>query len=363
MSLTEGEFGAIRKALLGWFDSNKREMPWRESRDPYAIWLSEVMLQQTRVDQATPYYQKFISAYPSVSDLAKADQHDVLMLWEGLGYYARGRNMHRAAKAVVEVHGGEFPSAYEDLIALPGVGPYTAAAVSSIAFGERHAVVDGNVIRVLSRFYGITDDVANGKTKRLIQSLADELLDPQHPGEFNQAVMELGSLVCTPSQPECKYCPLATWCVANKTLQTDTIPYKAPKHKVPHHNIVVAVISDKNGRLLIARRPESAMLGGLWEFPGGKVEQGESFDEALHREISEELGIHISINREFMVLKHAYSHFKITLHAFLCAQTGGTPEPRSSSEIRWVSPMQLAEFPFPKANRRLTLALMEQLNG
>lgn len=363
MSHTEGEFGAIRNALLGWYSANKREMPWRESSDPYAIWLSEVMLQQTRVDQATPYFQKFISAYPTVADLANADQHDVLLLWEGLGYYARGRNMHKAAKAVVELHGGVFPSSYEELIALPGVGPYTAAAVSSIAFGGRHAVVDGNVIRLLSRFYGITDDVASSRTKRVIQSLADELLDPQHPGEFNQAVMELGSLVCAPSLPQCGNCPLARWCVANKTLQTDAIPYKAPKQKVPHHDIVVAIISDGTGRILVARRPESAMLGGLWEFPGGKVEQGESFDEALHREISEELGIQISINREFMVLKHAYSHFKITLHAFLCAHTGGTPEPRSSSELRWVSPKQLAKFPFPRANRRLTEALLEQLHG
>lgn len=363
MSLTEGEFGAIRKALLGWFSSSKREMPWRESRDPYAIWLSEVMLQQTKVDQATPYFQKFISAYPTVTDLAEADQHDVLMLWEGLGYYARGRNMHKAAKAVVELHGGVFPSTYEELIALPGVGPYTAAAVSSIAFGGRHAVVDGNVVRVLSRFYGITDDVASSRTKRVIQSLADELLDPNHPGEFNQAVMELGSLVCTPSAPHCEDCPLARWCVANKTLQTDSIPYKAPKQKVPHHDIVVAIISDDIGRLLIARRRETAMLGGLWEFPGGKVEHGESHEHALHREIFEELDIQISVTREFMVLKHAYSHFKITLHAFLCTHASGTPKPRSSSEIRWVSPKQLIEFPFPKANRRLTLALMEQLNG
>lgn len=363
MSLPEGGFEAIRKSLLGWFEINKREMPWRDSRDPYAIWLSEVMLQQTRVDQATPYFQKFMAAFPKVADLANADQHDVLMLWEGLGYYARGRNLHKAAKVVADDYGGRFPASYEKLLSLPGVGPYTAAAIASIAFGGKHAVVDGNVIRVLSRFFGITDDVSSGRTKRTIQELADELLDPQKPGDFNQAVMELGSLVCSPSIPKCDECPLGAWCVAHKTLQTSTIPYKAPKSKVPHHDIVVAVISDAQGRLLIARRPETAMLGGLWEFPGGKIEKGETLEQALIREIREELGVQIAIRRDFMVLKHAYSHFKITLHAYLCDLESGNPEPRSSSELRWVLPQQLADFPFPKANRRLTVALMEQFRG
>jgi A/G-specific adenine glycosylase len=335
-------------------------MPWRDSSDPYRIWLSEVMLQQTRVDQAMPFYLKFIASFPTVADLAAADQHEVLMLWEGLGYYSRGRNLHKAAKVIVDAHNGYIPESYNELIALPGVGPYTAAAVASIAFGAPHAVVDGNVIRVLSRFSGIEDDIRNQSTKTAIQHIADDLLDPANPGEFNQAVMELGSLVCTPTNPKCDACPLSTWCIAHKLAQTEIIPYKSPKPKVPHHQIVVAVISNAHGQLLIARRPENVMLGGLWEFPGGKVDDGETNEQALHREIEEELGIRIAIRKELMQLKHAYSHFKITMHAYICDYIDGTPSPKASTEIRWVEAAKLAEYPFPKANRQLTLALMEK---
>jgi A/G-specific adenine glycosylase len=363
MSLTDGELISLRSSLLGWFQANKREMPWRESRDPYKIWLSEVMLQQTRVDQATPYYQRFVQAYPTVIDLARADMHDVLMLWEGLGYYSRGRNLHKAAQVVVEKYDGTFPSSYDALLSLPGVGPYTAAAVSSIAFGKPHAVVDGNVVRVISRLMGISDDVRHQSTKSSIQSVADHLLDPSYPGDFNQAVMEIGSLVCTPSKPTCNVCPIAPWCVASKTAQTDSIPYKTSKAKIPHHDIVVAIISNTQGELLIARRPENVMLGGLWEFPGGKVNANETIEQALHREIAEELGIQIEMKRKFMHIKHAYSHFKITLHSFLCDHVGGEPTPNASTEIRWVAPRRLGEFPFPKANRKLTLALMGESDG
>ncbi len=363
MTLSGGDLILVRQSLKAWYEVNKREMPWRGSSDPYKIWLSEVMLQQTRVDQATPYYLKFVASFPTVFDLAKADLHDVLMLWEGLGYYSRGRNLHKAAKVVAESFGGTFPESYDQLIGLPGVGPYTAAAISSIAYARPHAVVDGNVIRVLSRFFGISEDVRSQQTKSTIQKMADDLLDPDLPGEFNQAVMELGSLVCTPASPSCDSCPLSTWCVAHKMAQTDAIPYKSPKPKVPHHHIVAAIISNGQGKLLIARRPEDAMLGGLWEFPGGKVEANESLEQALHREILEELDIHIAIRSEFMQLKHTYSHFKITLHAFLCDHLAGNPTPKASTEIRWVNPGQLNEYPFPKANRKLTLALMSETDG
>jgi A/G-specific adenine glycosylase len=363
MSMTDSDINFMRTSLIAWFEINKRDMPWRESRDPYRIWLSEVMLQQTRVDQATPYYLRFIEAFPSVNDLASADLHDVLMLWEGLGYYTRGRNLHKAAQVVAKQHGSRFPESYEGMLSLPGVGPYTAAAVSSIAFGSPHAVVDGNVIRVISRLSGIEDDVRNQSTKSAIQAIADTLIDPSNPGDFNQAVMELGSLVCIPSKPRCEECPLAPWCVAFKMARTDSIPYKAPKPKVPHYDIVVAIISNNKGELLIARRPENAMLGGLWEFPGGKVNSDETLILALHREIEEELGIDVAIKREFMQLKHAYSHFKITLHAYLCDHLDGEPIPKASTEIRWVGADRLGEFPFPKANRRLTLALMGAKDG
>ncbi len=318
------------------------------------------MLQQTRVDQATPYYHRFLKRFPTVKDLAKAERHDVLMAWEGLGYYSRARNLQDAAKQVIDEFDGVFPETYDGIIALKGIGPYTAAAVSSIAFGLPHAVVDGNVIRVISRLFGIRDDVGKTGTKNEIQQLADQLLDEERPGDFNQAVMELGATVCTPKNPVCMMCPVSTSCVAFRTAETDSLPYKAPKKKVPHHQIVVGVCRDDDGRMLIALRPEDKMLGGLWEFPGGKVEQGESKEQALTRELREELGVMISVGEKITEIKHAYSHFKITLNAYECRIEPDQPEPKpkASKELKWIQPEELENHPFPKANRKLTMLLL-----
>lgn len=318
------------------------------------------MLQQTRVDQATPYYHRFLKRFPTVQDLAKADRHDVLMAWEGLGYYSRARNLQDAAKQVVDEFDGVFPETYDGIIALKGIGPYTAAAVSSIAFGLPHAVVDGNVIRVISRLFGIRDDVSKNGTKNEIQHIADQLLDQKRPGDFNQAVMELGATVCTPKNPVCMMCPVSTSCVAFRTAETDSLPYKAPKKKVPHHQIVVGVCRDNEGRMLIALRPEDKMLGGLWEFPGGKVELGESKEQALTRELKEELGVMVSVGEKITEIKHAYSHFKITLNAYECRIDAGQPEPKAkaSKELKWIQPEELENHPFPKANRKLTELLL-----
>ena len=329
-------------------------MPWRDCGDPYKIWLSEIMLQQTRVDQATPYFERFTAKFPTVHDLAEADQQEVLKVWEGLGYYSRARNLHTAAKLVVEKFDGKVPDNWDEINELKGVGPYTASAVLSIAFQKKHAVVDGNVIRVLSRYYGIEDNVRSTKTKNTIQDYADELISDERPGDFNQAVMELGATVCTPSNPDCENCPIQEDCVAFKTMKTDEIPYKSKKKKRPHHHIGVGIIMNEDEEVLVALRPEDAMLGGLWEFPGGKQESDEKMEETVKRELNEELGVTVSITKPFMKLDHAYSHFKITMHAYLCKLESGTPAPNDSQEIRWVSIEELADIPFPKANRQLT---------
>lgn len=333
-------------------------MPWRDSGNPYFIWLSEIMLQQTRVDQATPYFNRFIEHFPTVHDLAEATQQEVLSVWEGLGYYSRARYLHAAAQTVVEDYEGCVPNTWDEITKLKGVGPYTAAAVLSIAFQEPHAVVDGNVIRVLSRYFGIEDDVRKTATKNTIQEYADGLLDPERPGDFNQAVMELGAVICTPSNPNCDACPLSGACIAYKKAKTDEIPYKAPAKKVPHHDIGVGILIDEENRVLIALRQEDAMLGGLWEFPGGKKKDGEPIKQTVTRELKEELGVETEIIEPFMKLKHAYSHFKITLHAYICRLKNGTPEPKTSQQIKWVPVQKLDQFPFPKANRRLTEKLM-----
>ncbi len=353
----------FRSSLLNWYDQFKRVLPWRDCGDPYKIWLSEIMLQQTRVDQATPYFNRFISRFPTVYDLAEADQQEVLKVWEGLGYYSRARNLHHAAKTVVNKFDGKVPDNWDDIKKLKGVGPYTASAVLSIAYQKPHAVVDGNVIRVLSRYFGIEEDVRSTKTKNLIQDYATDLIDEERPGDFNQALMELGATVCAPSNAECKSCPLKVNCTAYKTMKTDEIPYKSPAKKRPHHHIGVGIIQNEQQNVLIALRPEDAMLGGLWEFPGGKQKKDEEIEDTVIRELNEELGVDVSITRPFMKLDHAYSHFKITLHAFLCELKNGTPSPNSSQRVRWVSLRELNDYPFPKANRKLTEKLLSLNKG
>lgn len=333
-------------------------MPWRDCGNPYYIWLSEIMLQQTRVDQATPYFNRFIERFPTVFDLAEANQQEVLSVWEGLGYYSRARYLHAAAKKVVEKYDGTVPDSWDEIAQLKGIGPYTASAVLSIAFQKPYAVVDGNVIRVLSRYLGVEGDVRRSATKNAIQEHADALLDQNRPGDFNQAVMELGATVCTPSNPNCEACPLAGGCIAYQQVKTEEIPYKSPAKKVPHHTIGVGVVMNEKNEVLIALRPNDAMLGGLWEFPGGKKEDGENIKQTVVRELHEELGVDVEIVEPLMQLKHAYSHFKITLHAYVCSLVDGNPQPKTSQEIKWVAIEQLDQFPFPKANRRLTDKLM-----
>lgn len=344
--------------LLDWYSKNRRQMPWRETSDPYKIWISEIMLQQTRVDTVIPYYERFLKRFPTVDKLASADQQTVLKLWEGLGYYSRARNMHYAAKQIVSDYKSTFPGTYAGLLKLKGVGPYTAAAISSIAFNRKQAVVDGNVIRVLSRYFGIKDDVRRSAVKKQIQKLADSIIPEDSPGDFNQAMMELGATVCTPSKPQCESCPVSTQCIAYQSAETEIIPYKSPKKKIPHHQIAVGMITNRSDELLIALRPNDAMLGGLWEFPGGKQESDESLKQTVRRELFEELGVKVNVADKFMDLKHAYSHFKITLHAYWCSIEEGTPKPNSSVKLNWVTLNEIEQYPFPKANKVLIEKLL-----
>lgn len=349
--------------ILDWYGEHKREMPWRDSGDPYKIWISEIMLQQTRVDQAWPYFERFISQFPTVFDLAKADQQQVLKAWEGLGYYSRARNLHAASKMIVEEFDGKLPEEYDEIIKLKGIGPYTAAAITSIAFGKPNAVVDGNVIRVITRYFGIEEDVRSTRTVKQVQEHVNELISHKYPAEFNQGLMEIGSLVCKPSNPDCLNCPISTGCIATKMAKTDSIPYKSPAKKKPHLHIGVGIIEGKDGKVLIALRPENVMLGGLWEFPGGKQEEGETIQQTVERELKEELGVKVHAWKEFMKLKHVYSHFSITLHAYNCKLISGDPKPKSSQEIRWVDIEELEEYPFPKANKKLTEKLISEFSS
>ena len=344
---------AFRTALLAWYGANKRSLAWRDSDDPYHVWISEIMLQQTRVDQMDNYFTRFIERFPALEDLAAAQEADVLKVWEGLGYYARARNMHKAAQLIVAEHGGRVPNTYEELIALPGIGEYTAAAVSSIAFDRDHAVLDGNVVRVLCRLLRIEEDPRRAATKTQLISASQRLLQPGRAGDFNQGMMELGARVCTPQKPHCHTCPVGALCRAKAELDDPTsLPFKAPKKEKPHYPVAAGLIW-KGDQVLIAQRPRDGMLGGLWEFPGGKREEGESLQECLRREIREELDFEIEVGEVLCSVDHAYSHFSITLYALSARYKGGEPKAIGCADWRWVYPEELDDFAFPRSDRKV----------
>jgi len=341
----------FRRALLAWYRREARDLPWRRSRDPYHVWLSEILLQQTRVDQALPYYLRFLEAFPSVHALAAAPPDRVLKLWEGLGYYTRARNLHRAAKVIARQYGGQFPRSPELLQLLPGVGPYTACAVASIAFDRAAPVVDGNVKRVLARLYDIEDAMDRPATGQKLWTLAGGLVPRTAPGDFNQAMMELGARVCTPKRPGCALCPVAACCRALRAGTVELRPVRGADKARPHHEVVVAVIA-RQGKFLVGKRPPAGLLGGLWEFPGGKVNAGESHEQALLRECREELGIEVRPGGLIACVRHAYTHFRVTLNVYRCALVSGRPHPRSHTELRWVRSAEFSELAFPKANHK-----------
>ena len=313
-SFCPADTAAIQRRLLRWYARAGRDLPFRRTRDPYAIWISEIMLQQTRVETVLPYYRRFLRRFPNVRTLARTKLDDVLKLWEGLGYYARARNLHRAARQILDHHAGRFPTDLAAIRSLRGVGPYTAGAIASIAFGLDQPALDGNVRRVLIRLACLTaPTIDNGR----LWELAASLLPAGRAGDFNQALMDLGATVCLPRQPRCPDCPLRANCKARQKGLQDRLPRKKPRKPLPHYDVVAAVIL-KRGRVLISRRKPEALLGGLWEFPGGKVQPRETHAAALRRELREELGIEISVGEPLAVVRHAYSHFRITLRAFLC---------------------------------------------
>ncbi len=342
----------LRRALLRWYRKRRRDLPWRRTRDPYAVWVSEIMLQQTRVETVAPYFRRFLEAFPDVRALAAAPEDRVLKLWEGLGYYRRATNLHAAAKRIVQERGGVFPETAAAWKRLPGVGDYTAAAVASIAFGTPAPAVDGNVKRVLARLLEIEAPLGAKEAEVAIRGAAKRLLAPRVPGDFNQAWMDLGSGVCVPSNPRCEACPVRRWCGARARGDPERLPVRRKAGRVPHERAVAAVIV-RRGRWLIGRRPAGGLLGGLWEFPGGKVEAGETPAEALLRELREELGVEARIGDLFGEAEHAYTHFTVTLQLFEADLVEGDPEPRWHSSLKWVFPSQLFRYALPGATRKI----------
>ncbi|MBN1268881.1 MAG: A/G-specific adenine glycosylase [Kiritimatiellae bacterium] len=359
MKMSDNARRAARTRLLEWFARHRRRLPWRNRRTPYRVWISELMLQQTRVDQALPYYRRFMRRFPGVRALARASRHDVLKAWEGLGYYARARRAHDTARHLVREQGGRFPRTYAGLLALPGIGPYTAAAIGSLAFGLQEPVVDGNVARVLARLMAWPGDVRSAAGRKKIERWARDLLAPARPGDSNEALMELGALCCLPRNPRCDACPLRRFCRARAKGRPERYPARRPRRRLPHKVVGAALVVDRQGRLLIARRFEESMLGGLWEFPGGTRERGETMSGCIRRELQEELGIDVRVGAHFMRVRHAYSHFTIELHVHWAKLEKGRPRPIHCAACRWVRPGDLEKYPFPAADVRIIQALGE----
>jgi A/G-specific adenine glycosylase len=282
------ELARFRRILLQWYSRAHRDLPWRRTRDPYGIWISEVMLQQTRVAAVVPFYERFLKRFPDVASLAGASEQDLLAVWAGLGYYSRARNLQRAAKAIVSAGDSQIPQSHGDLLALAGVGRYTAAAIASIAYGQPQAAVDGNLLRVLARLDNDPGDITSARTRERFEVRATELLDRRHPGEFNQAMMELGATVCLPRNPDCPHCPVSQFCAGLRAGRVDELPVKQRKErKVVVEVSLLAVVNPRDGRILLRQRPAGeSQMPGFWELPElgsvDKVSAGEIVGQFRH---------------------------------------------------------------------------------
>jgi A/G-specific adenine glycosylase len=340
----------LTESLLHWYNQNKRPLPWRETRDPYKIWLSEVILQQTRVAQGTDYYHRFLVAFPDVQSLAQADEQDVLKLWQGLGYYSRARNMHHTAKEIVEKHNGIFPKTSAGLKKLKGIGDYTAAAIASICFNEAVAVLDGNVARVISRLYAIESAADTNSGRAGINSRTQNLMDKNHPGTFNQAVMELGALVCTPKNPSCNSCPLAFACVASKQNNTESFPVKTPK-KAPtlrHMNyLVISFFNNEEEFILMRKRTGNDIWRNMYDFPCIETETAEEVPVIMQESEKQGLtgGFQYIIKQVSGEYIHQLSHRRL-MARFIRIELGGIPLP--SENMPAVRKDLISELPLPR---------------
>lgn len=342
----------ITGPLLSWFQSVKRDLPWRQTKDPYRIWVSEIMLQQTQVNTVIPYYERFLGMFPTPAALASAPQDRVLKAWEGLGYYSRARNLQAGAARVVAEHGGRVPDSWEAVRALPGVGDYTAGAILSIAYGVPVPAVDGNVMRVLSRVFLIEDDITRPATKRRFDTLARELLPPDRPGDLNEALMELGATVCVPVKPRCAECPIAEACRARAEGAQDRLPLKPKKAKAREMTLAVGLV-ERDGRYLVVQRPDDGIWAGLWAFPAAEALADEPSAAALQRGLTA-LGISAEIGPVAQTVSHTLTHRQLSMPVHPAVWRGGEADPAIA---RWVALPELAELALPVPMQKIARSL------
>lgn len=350
----------LSSKLLDWYDANKRTLPWRGHPQAYAVWVSEIMLQQTRVETVIPYFEKWMRLFPDINSLAKASEHDVLNAWEGLGYYSRARNLHKAARIVHEQYHGEIPRDLQELRKLPGIGRYTLGAIASIAFGMDVAALDGNIKRVYARIFDIVEPVDSPQGEKTLWHLADEHLPKGHAGDYNQALMDLGATVCVPKNPRCLICPVMELCKARENGTQDQRPVLKPKREVPHYVQAAGVIIEKK-KVLLAQRPSQGLLGGMWEFPNGRVEgdPAKGLSKALKTgyrlRLRVKQGDKIQKKEALGIVQHAYTHFKVTVHVFPC-ELISRPE---GTNLKWVPLKDLENYPMGKIDRQIAKMIVK----
>lgn len=347
---------AFANTLLAWFEEHARSLPWREHSDPYSVWVSEVMLQQTRVETVIPYFLDWMSRYPDVESLAHASRAQVLKSWEGLGYYRRAHKLHQAARQLVDEGVRTLPQDEGELMRLPGIGPYTSAAIRAIAFHQDAIALDGNLRRVLSRLINLELDPREREGEARLREWATSSLPSGKASEFNQALMDLGAAVCTPKAPRCSECPVSKFCDARRQGVQEDRPVRPRRRRIPHHDLCAAAIR-RSGEVLIARRPVDGLLGGMWAFPGERVRTGEGPSSGLVRFLKNDLGVEVTVQRRFDLIRHAYTHFRITLHAYQCVLAAGTPGGDVYEEFRWVGVVDLPRYAMGKVDRTIAQQL------
>lgn len=348
-----GSANAVASALLAWYTAHRRDLPWRRTSDPYCVWVSEIMLQQTQVATVRDYYQRWIERFPTIEALAAAEEHDVLHTWQGLGYYSRARNLWRGARVVRDEHGSVIPRSPEALRALPGIGPYSAGAIASIAYGERTPLVDGNVVRVLCRLFALRGDPTRAPLKNELWRTAEELVPASRPGDFNQALMELGATVCTPRSPSCGTCPVQRHCAAFREHSVARLP-ELPKRAATISMTRVAAIVRRGGRVLAVRvEPGASRWAGMWQFPNADVGTSESPADAAQRAVRETVGLRVTAGAVAHRVRHSVTRYRITLDVVPCTGPRGEPKPGACAEFTWQDVARLDALPMPAAHRRI----------
>ncbi|WP_240375782.1 A/G-specific adenine glycosylase [Bacillus piscicola] len=340
----------FQQNLIQWYNENKRDLPWRENQDPYRVWVSEVMLQQTKVETVIPYYKRFMELFPTLHALAAADEDKVLKAWEGLGYYSRARNLHTAVKEVAAGYGGKVPSSKKEFAALKGVGPYTAGAVLSIAFEKREPAVDGNVMRVFSRILLVTDDISKPKTRKSFEQTLTLFLEGVQPSEFNQAVMELGALICTPRSPGCLLCPVQMHCRAREEGVQENLPVKAKKKAPAVKKMAAVILKNNNGQTLFHQRGETGLLARLWEYPNLEVPAGQTSEEVLEAFLEHDYGLRASIIKPLQHVEHIFSHlvWNITVYEARLLE-----EEQLHSKGEWLYLHEAERHTFPVSHQKI----------